>query len=68
MGAWFGTATSIIGSFLVAFGLAKFGYLFFTAGSLSWLVVACIRRDKALGVLNGTFFLANLVGVYNFVL
>lgn len=68
MWAWFGTATSIVGSFLVALGLAKYGYLFFIAGSLTWLIIAVIRKDKALGVLNGTFFVANLIGIYNFVL
>lgn len=66
--AWIGTASSIIGSFLVAFGIFNFGYVAFLIGSLSWLIVATIRRDKALGVLNGTFFIANIIGVVRFVL
>jgi uncharacterized protein with PQ loop repeat len=63
--SWLGTATSILGSFLVAFQLFKIGYLCFLVGSFSWLFVSIIKRDKPLGVLNGTFFVANLIGIYN---
>ena len=66
--AWLGTTTSIIGSFLVALGYMKYGYLFFVVGSFSWLIVAAVKRDKPLAILNCTFFIANLIGIYNFVL
>lgn len=66
--AWVGTATSILGSFLVAMGYMRYGYLLFVVGSLSWLIVAAVKRDKPLAILNGTFFIANLIGIYNFVL
>jgi hypothetical protein len=63
--SWFGTFVSILGSFAVASAMFKIGYVLFTFGSLSWLIVAFCKRDKALGVLNGTFFAANLLGIYN---
>jgi len=63
--SWFGTIVSIIGSFAVASAMFKIGYILFTLGSLAWLTVAFVRRDKSLGVLNGTFFVANLLGIYN---
>ena len=63
--SWFGTVVSIIGSFAVATKMFQIGYALFTLGSLAWLTVAFVKRDKALGVLNGTFFLANLLGIYN---
>jgi hypothetical protein len=63
--SWFGTFVSILGSFAVASAMFKIGYVLFTFGSLSWLIVAWVKRDKALGVLNGTFFAANLLGIYN---
>jgi hypothetical protein len=63
--SWFGTVVSILGSFAVASAMFKIGYVLFTFGSLSWLIVAFCKRDKALGVLNGTFFAANLLGIYN---
>lgn len=64
--SWFGTLTSIFGSFLVATKHFQIGYILFTFGSLSWLLVAYWKRDKALGVLNATFFTANVVGLANF--
>jgi len=64
--AWFGTITSILGSFLVAFGVLGFGYVCFTLGSISWLIVAYTRKDYSLGVLNGTFFLANVIGLFRY--
>ena len=63
--SWFGTFVSILGSFAVASKMFQIGYVLFTFGSLSWLIVAFCKRDKALGVLNGTFFAANLLGIYN---
>jgi hypothetical protein len=63
--SWFGTLVSILGSFAVASAMFKLGYVLFTFGSLAWLIVAFVRRDRSLGVLNGTFFLANLLGIYN---
>ena len=63
--SWFGTIVSIIGSFAVAQAYYKLGYILFMFGSLSWLIVAYAKRDRSLGVLNGVFLLANILGVYN---
>lgn len=63
--SWLGTVSSIIGSFVVASQLFFIGYCFFIIGSLSWLIVGYYRKDKSLIVLNGTFFLANILGLYN---
>lgn len=63
--SWLGTLTSILGSFAVANKMFQIGYILFTIGSLSWLLVAFVRKDKSLGVLNATFFMANLLGIYN---
>jgi hypothetical protein len=63
--SWIGTLSSIIGAFIVASKLFLIGYCFFIIGSLSWLVVGYYRKDKSLITLNGTFFLANILGLYN---
>ena len=62
--SWFGTFASIAGAFLMAFGYAKVGYICFSLGSISWLYVGFTGKDKPLIVLNGTFFIANIIGVY----
>jgi hypothetical protein len=63
--SWLGTLSSIIGAFIVASKLFFLGYCFFIIGSLSWLLVGYYRKDKSLIVLNGTFFLANILGLFN---
>ena len=62
--AWLGTVSSVIGAFLVAFGIMSIGYVFFAVGALSWLIVAVLRRDMALFSLNAIFFCANIIGLY----
>jgi nicotinamide riboside transporter PnuC len=64
--SWIGTLSSILGSFLVAFGVASVGYVAFLVGSFSWLVVAYKRRDRALALLNLTFFAANIIGIVRY--
>jgi hypothetical protein len=66
--AWIGTISSIMGSFLVALGIMGSGYICFITGSISWLIIAAIRRDKALGVLNGAFLIANIIGIVRYVI
>lgn len=62
---WFGTVTSVIGSFLVSFHFFFLGYCFFLAGGLSWLCVGAINKNRPLMVLNGFFAAANVIGLYN---
>ena len=57
-----------MGSFLVAFGIMNWGYLCFITGTISWLIIAIMRRDKALGVLNGAFLIANVIGIVRYVI
>ena len=61
--AWFGTLASVAGSFLVAFGVVFIGYCFFAFGAMAWLMVAAMRKDKALFFLNAVFFCANIIGL-----
>ena len=61
---WFGTITSVIGSFTVALGFMLAGYAAFTLGAVSWLLVGFIGKNKPLIVLNGFFFAANMIGLY----
>lgn len=61
--SWIGTVCSVVGSFVVAFQILVLGYTLFLIGSLSWLYVGIVKRDKPLIVLNGVFFLANVIGL-----
>lgn len=63
---WIGTVASIMGSFLVAFQIAVFGYILFLVGSISWLWVGWKKKEKSLITLNLFFLAANLVGLHNY--
>ena len=62
--SWFGTFASIAGAFLMAFGIVKCGYVFFSLGSISWLIIGITAKDKAMITMNGTFFVANIIGLF----
>jgi hypothetical protein len=61
--SWLGTVSSILGSFIIAFGFMKFGYIAFIIGCVSWLYVGIKSKTTPLIVLNGTFFVANIIGL-----
>lgn len=62
----FGTITGIIGAFLVAFKLGQFGYPFFFASSFCLMVSAIKQKQKNYIALQTVFFLANIVGLVNY--
>jgi hypothetical protein len=62
--SWLGTVASILGAFLMAFGMVQYGYIAFSIGSVSCLYVAITKKDMPLITLNGTFFIANIIGLY----
>lgn len=65
---WFGTGTSVAGSFTVALGFMLTGYLAFILGATAWLIVGFVNKNKPLIVLNGFFFVANIIGLYRAIL
>lgn len=61
---WFGTITSVLGSFIVALGYGFVGYCAFVLGAVSWLIVGFKDNNKPLITLNAFFLAANLIGLY----
>jgi len=62
-----GTIAGIIGAFLVAFKFAQYGYPFFFLSSVCLLISAIRLKQKNYIALQGVFFLANVVGLVNYV-
>jgi hypothetical protein len=60
---WIGTVASVIGSFVVAFQILVIGYILFLVGCVCWLWVSFKTRNLSLGVLNGFFMCANIIGL-----
>lgn len=63
--SWIGTIASIAGAYLVALQFILIGYVAFSIGSFTWFIVGLRRKDSALIVMNATFFVANMIGLYN---
>lgn len=63
--SWFGTVTSVLGSFAVALHFFVIGYCLFLCGAVAWLTVGFWSRNWSLVTLNGFFLAANLIGLYN---
>lgn len=61
-----GTICGIIGAFLVAFKLGNLGYPFFFVSSMCLMVSAVGFKQKNFMALQGVFFLANVIGLINY--
>lgn len=63
--SWFGTVSSIVGSFAVAGHLFAFGYILFLLGAVALLTVFVKNRNSSQIVLQCFFLVANVIGLYN---
>ena len=61
-----GTLCGIIGAFLVAMKFGQFGYPFFFVSSFCLMVSAIKQRQRNFIALQGVFFAANVIGLFNY--
>lgn len=61
-----GTACGIVGAFLVALKLGGVGYPFFFVSSLCLLASAWAKNQRNFIALQGVFFAANVLGLFNY--
>ena len=61
-----GTLCGIIGAFLVAMKYGQIGYPFFFVSSLCLMVSAIKKKQGNFIALQGTFFAANVIGLFNY--
>jgi len=63
-----GTVTGITGALLVALNMNMFvlGYTLFLTSSITWVSYAFMTKQTNLLILNLTFGIINLIGLYNF--
>ncbi len=63
---WLGTVAQVLGSFLVASGFMRLGYICFLIGAIAWLYIALKRDDVPLYFLNLAFLGANIIGLIHY--
>lgn len=61
-----GTICGIIGAFLVALKFGNIGYPFFFVSSLCLLISAIKLQQRNFIALQGVFFAANVLGLFNY--
>jgi hypothetical protein len=63
---WIGTGAGVSGAIMIALnlGLVIYGFGLFLISSLLWSLVGWLQREMSLLVLQGTFTIINIVGIY----
>ncbi|MGD9924060.1 MAG: hypothetical protein AB7V13_21855 [Pseudorhodoplanes sp.] len=63
---WIGTAAGVSGAIMIALnlGLVIYGFGLFLISSLLWSAIGWLQREMSLLVLQGTFTIINIVGIY----
>lgn len=61
-----GTICGIIGAFLVALKMGAYGYPFFFVSSFCLMTSAIALKQKNFIALQGVFFVANVIGLFNY--
>ena len=63
---WIGTATGVAGAVIIAanLGMVAHGFVLFLISSVLWSAVSWIQREASLLVLQATFTVINVIGIY----
>ncbi len=63
---WLGTATGVAGAVIIAanLGIVTHGFVLFLFSSVLWSAVSWIQREASLLVLQATFTVINVIGIY----
>lgn len=63
---WIGTGAGVSGAALIALnlGFVVYGFALFLLSSAFWLAAALSQREPSLAVLQGTFTLINVIGLW----
>ena len=66
-----GEVGGIVGALMVALNsdaISAYGYIFFTASSVSWTIAATWMREWSLMRMSFAFTIINIIGVYQWLL
>ncbi len=67
---WLGTVLAIIGALAIALNLpySGWGFVAFLISSISWSIAGFMMREPSLVVLQGTFIIINVLGIYRWLI
>lgn len=67
---WLGTALAIAGAAAIALNLpfSGWGFVAFLISSVCWSIAGLMMKEPSLVVLQGTFVIINVVGIYRWLI
>ena len=67
---WFGTALAVVGALAIALNLpySGWGFVAFLVSSISWSIAGFMMKEPSLMVLQGTFVIINVLGIYRWLI
>lgn len=66
---WIGTGAGVTGAVLVALNISisGYGFVLFLVSSMLWGAAGLAQRDDSLVILQATFTVINLIGIYRWI-
>lgn len=63
---WLGTFTGVAGAIIIAMnvGMVVYGFALFLISSVLWCLAGLVQREASLVVLQGTFTVINVIGIW----
>ena len=67
---WIGTALAIVGALAIALNIpySGWGFVAFLVSSVCWSIAGFMMKEPSLIVLQGTFVVINLIGIYRWLI
>ena len=66
---WIGTGAGVMGAVMIALNISisGYGFVLFLVSSLLWGAAGLAQRDDSLVILQATFTVINLIGIYRWI-
>ncbi len=67
---WLGTALAVVGALAIALNIpySGWGFVAFLVSSVCWSIAGFMMKEPSLVVLQGTFVVINLIGIYRWLI
>lgn len=67
---WIGTTLAVVGALAIALNLpfSGWGFVAFLVSSVSWSIAGLMMKEPSLVVLQGTFVVINVIGIYRWLI
>ncbi len=67
---WLGTALGVVGALVIALNIpiSGWGFVAFLISSVSWTIAGVLMKEPSIVILQATFTVVNLIGIYRWLI